>query len=163
ERSASAPRLLYGEHAGASGYHSCLWHDRRPAASRFEAAHDRHPRYRRRRRGAVETRLSAKADARAAGPARPHHDGSGGHYRESIGKPDLGYVQLPEEQVRAAMTQMGMSLDMANLILEMAAALNSGYMRALEPRSPRNTTPTSFEIFVAEVFVPVYQGRARAA
>ncbi len=82
---------------------------------------------------------------------------------KAIGKPDLGYVQLPEEQVRAAMTQMGMSLDMANLILEMAVALNSGYMRALEPRSPRNTTPTPYEVFVAEEFVPLYQRKARAA
>jgi len=82
---------------------------------------------------------------------------------KGIGKPDLAYKQLPDEQVRTAMTQMGMSLDMANLILEMAAALNSGYMRALEPRSPRNTTPTPFEVFVAEEFVPAYQGKARAA
>ncbi len=82
---------------------------------------------------------------------------------KAIGKPDLGYLQLPDEQVRAAMTGMGMSLDMANLILEMAAALNSGYMRPLEPRSPRNTTPTSYEVFVAEEFVPLYQKKTRAA
>jgi len=82
---------------------------------------------------------------------------------KAIGKPGLVYKQLPDEQVRAAMVQMGMSLDMANLILEMAAALNSGYMRALEPRSPRNTTPTSYEVFVVEQFVPLYQRKTRAA
>ncbi len=82
---------------------------------------------------------------------------------KAIGKPDLGCVQLPDEQVRIAMTQMGLSLDMANLILEMAAALNSGYMQPLEPRSPRNTTPTSYEVFVAEEFVPLYQRKTRAA
>jgi uncharacterized protein YbjT (DUF2867 family) len=82
---------------------------------------------------------------------------------KAIGKPDLVYKQLPDEQVRTAMIQFGMSPDLANLILEMAAALNSGHMRALEPRSPRNTTPTSFEVFVAEEFVPVYQAKARAA
>src|SRR5260370_748893 len=79
------------------------------------------------------------------------------------GKTGLPCKQLPDEQVRAGMTQMGMSLDMANLILEMAAALNSGYMRTLEPRSPRNTTPTSYEVFVAEQFVPLYQRKTRAA
>jgi uncharacterized protein YbjT (DUF2867 family) len=77
----------------------------------------------------------------------------------AIGKPDLEYVQLPEEQVRAALTQMGLPSGSADLILEMAAALNSGYIRALEPRSAQNTTPTSFETFVAEEFVPRYRGR----
>jgi len=53
-----------------------------------------------------------------------------------------------------ALIQMGMSASMADLLLEMAEALNSGYMRALEPRSAENTTPTSIETFVAEEFVP---------
>ncbi|MCU1310137.1 MAG: Epimerase [Candidatus Angelobacter sp.] len=82
---------------------------------------------------------------------------------KAIGKPDLAYKQLPDEQVRTAMVQFGMSPDLANLILEMAASLNSGYMRTLEPRSQRNTTPTPFEVFVTEEFVPAYQAKARAA
>jgi len=81
----------------------------------------------------------------------------------AIGKPDLKYVQLPDEQVRMALTQMGVSLNFANLILEMAAALNSGHMRPLEERSPENTTPTSYESFVAEEFVPRYRGKSTAA
>jgi hypothetical protein len=36
-------------------------------------------------------------------------------------------------------------------------------MRPLEKRSPQNTTPTSYEDFVAKVFVPVYQGKGQAA
>jgi uncharacterized protein YbjT (DUF2867 family) len=82
---------------------------------------------------------------------------------KAIGKPDLAYKQLPDEQVRGAMTQLGMSLDFVNLILEMAGSLNSGHMKALEPRSAKNSTPTSYEIFVAEEFVPAYEGKARAA
>jgi hypothetical protein len=35
-------------------------------------------------------------------------------------------------------------------------------MRALEPRTSRNTTPTTYETFVAEVFVPAYQHQAAA-
>ncbi|MGC2057466.1 MAG: hypothetical protein WA653_04345, partial [Candidatus Sulfotelmatobacter sp.] len=70
--------------------------------------------------------------------------------------------QAPDDQLRAAMVQMGMSGNFAGLMLEMAAALNSGYMRALEPRSARNTTPTSFETFVAQVFVPAYQQQVAA-
>lgn len=81
---------------------------------------------------------------------------------KAIGKPDLGYVQAPDEQLRPAMMQMGMSANFVGLILEMAAALNSGYIRALEPRSATNTTPTSYEAFVEEEFAPAYRQQAAA-
>ena len=81
---------------------------------------------------------------------------------KNIGKPDLRYTQAPDEQVRPALIQLGMSPNVANLLLEMSAALNSGYMRALEPRSAQNTTPTSYESFVAEEFVPLYEGKSAA-
>jgi len=82
---------------------------------------------------------------------------------KAIGRPDLPYVQAPNEQVRPALIQLGMSPNMADLILEMSAALNSGHMRALEPRSAQNTTPTSYETFVSEEFVPLYGGTSAAA
>jgi uncharacterized protein YbjT (DUF2867 family) len=81
---------------------------------------------------------------------------------KAVSKPGLQYKQLPDEQIRPAMVQMGLSEQMAGLILEMAAALNSGHMRALESRTSRNTTPTTYETFVAEVFVPAYQNQAAA-
>jgi hypothetical protein len=81
----------------------------------------------------------------------------------SIGKPALAYIQLPDEQVIMAMTQMGMSRNYAALLCEMAESLNTGYMKALEARSESNTTPTSFETFVQEVFLPAYRGRAASA
>jgi uncharacterized protein YbjT (DUF2867 family) len=81
---------------------------------------------------------------------------------KAIGKPDLRYIQAPNDQIRAAMVQMGMSDNMAGLILEMAGAINTGHMRALEPRSAANTTPTKFETFVAETFVPAYQQKPAA-
>jgi uncharacterized protein YbjT (DUF2867 family) len=80
----------------------------------------------------------------------------------AIGKPNLTYIQAPDESIRVAMVQTGMSDHFAGLILEMAGALNRGYMRALEPRTTRNTTPTPFEAFVAESFVPAYQHHAAA-
>ena len=76
---------------------------------------------------------------------------------KAIGKPDLRYVQLPPEQVRRGLLQAGMTGNMADLLLEMSASLNSGFMRALEKRSPENTTATSFETFVAETFMPLYE------
>jgi uncharacterized protein YbjT (DUF2867 family) len=81
----------------------------------------------------------------------------------AIGKPDLEYIRLPDEQLRPALMQFGMSQNQADLILEMARALNSGHMRALESRSHNNTTPTSYEQFVAEHFVPAFQQQSTAA
>jgi uncharacterized protein YbjT (DUF2867 family) len=82
---------------------------------------------------------------------------------KAIGKPDLAYAQLPAEQLKPAMMQMGMSSNMVDLLLEMSDALNSGYMVGLESRSARNTTPTSLEVFVAEEFVPRFQRKAASA
>lgn len=79
---------------------------------------------------------------------------------KAIGKPELKYIQLPDEQLRGAFLQMGMSANVAELLLEMSAALNSGFMKSLEERTAENSTPTSFESFVAEEFVPLYRGRA---
>lgn len=81
---------------------------------------------------------------------------------KAIGTPDLKYVQLSDDQARGAMVEMGMSDQAARLLLEMAASLNSGYMLALEPRTRENTTPTSYETFVAETFVPAYHLQAAA-
>lgn len=81
---------------------------------------------------------------------------------KAIGKPDLKYVQPPNDQMRAALVQSGMSEKLAELLLEMAESLNSGYMRALEPRTSNSTTPTSYETFVAETFVPAYLQQAAA-
>jgi len=81
---------------------------------------------------------------------------------QAIGKPDLNYVHVPDDQFRAIVVQMGMSEQFARILLEMTGALNAGKMHALEPRTPQNTTPTSFETFVAEVLVPAYQHQAAA-
>jgi uncharacterized protein YbjT (DUF2867 family) len=81
----------------------------------------------------------------------------------AIGRSALAYVQMGAEQMILAMTQMGMSRNFASLICEMADALNNGYMKALEPRSETNTTPTSFETFVQEAFLPTYKGQAAGA
>jgi uncharacterized protein YbjT (DUF2867 family) len=81
---------------------------------------------------------------------------------KAIAKPDLKYMQVPDDQARPVLVQMGMSEPFARLLLEMIGALNSGYMRALEPRTSQNTTPTSYETFVADSFVPAYQQQPAA-
>jgi uncharacterized protein YbjT (DUF2867 family) len=81
---------------------------------------------------------------------------------KAIGKSDLKYVQAPDDQFRAVLVQMGMSDPLAKLLLEMITSLNSGKMRALEPRTQQNTTPTTYETFVADSFLPAYQEKAAA-
>lgn len=81
----------------------------------------------------------------------------------AIGKPNLSYSRLPPSQLKPVLVQMGMSPNMADLMLEMSEAMNSGYMVALEPRSSGNATPTSIEQFVSEQFAPAFAGKAAGA
>jgi uncharacterized protein YbjT (DUF2867 family) len=81
----------------------------------------------------------------------------------AIGRPHLSYARLPNAEVRAAFIQMGMSESVADLMLEMTDALNSGHMAAIEKRSEENTTPTSCETFVKAEFVPRFLGRPATA
>jgi uncharacterized protein YbjT (DUF2867 family) len=80
-----------------------------------------------------------------------------------IGKPDLRYEQFPYDQVQQVLTQMGVPPKGAALYIEMYKAINAGVLIPQEPRSPENTTPTSFEEFVQDVFAPAYRGKAVTA
>lgn len=82
---------------------------------------------------------------------------------KAIGKPDLKYSQLSPEQFRQTLVRIGMSENIAAGLTEMAESINSGHIKFMEPRSPRNTTPTSYEQFVTETFLPVYQSKRKAA
>jgi uncharacterized protein YbjT (DUF2867 family) len=63
----------------------------------------------------------------------------------AIGRPDLPYVQVTDEQARPAMVAQGMPPHMADMMLEMYRAFNAGKIRPAEPRLPENTTPTTLE------------------
>ena len=80
-----------------------------------------------------------------------------------IGKPDLRYEQFPYDQVQQALTQLGVPPKGAAMYIEMYKAINAGVLVPLEPRSRENTTPTSFEQFVQDVFAPAYHGKAPSA
>jgi uncharacterized protein YbjT (DUF2867 family) len=77
-----------------------------------------------------------------------------------IGKPDLRYEQFPYDQVQQALMQLGVPPKGAAMYIEMYKAINAGVLVPLEPRSPENTTPTSFEQFVRDVFAVAYHGKA---
>jgi uncharacterized protein YbjT (DUF2867 family) len=113
---------------------------------------------------------NAAADALLKQDFRPHEtrellgqrDISMNEVTSIIGKgiemPDLKYFQAQDKDIRAALVGIGMSQEMTALILEMTAALNSGYMKALETRSPHNTTRSSYETFFQQNFLPRYKG-----
>ena len=81
----------------------------------------------------------------------------------SIANPDLSYLQLPPAEVRSAFIGMGMSENTADLMLEMCDALNSGHMAALEERTDSNTTPTSYETWVEDEFIPRFNVKSTSA
>jgi uncharacterized protein YbjT (DUF2867 family) len=80
-----------------------------------------------------------------------------------IGKPDLRYEQFSYDQVQQVLTQAGFSPKKAAVYIEMFQSINAGLLAAQEPRSPQNSTPTSFEQFVQHVFAPAYHGKAFTA
>ena len=80
-----------------------------------------------------------------------------------IGRPHLRYEQFSYDQVQQALTQMGFSQRKAGVYIEMFQAINAGVLAAQETRSSQNSSPTSFEQFVQNVFAPAYQGNAVTA
>jgi uncharacterized protein YbjT (DUF2867 family) len=82
---------------------------------------------------------------------------------KSIGQPNLAYTQVPFVMLEPALVQMGLPKSTAALFIEMWQGANAGLIMPLEARSPKNTTPTTLESFVSEVFVPAYASRAAGA
>jgi uncharacterized protein YbjT (DUF2867 family) len=82
---------------------------------------------------------------------------------KTIGKPHLGYMQVPLMMVEGALVQMGFLKTSAALMIELFKAEHSGLCHPQEPRSTKNTTPTTLESFAAEVFAPAYQTKTATA
>jgi uncharacterized protein YbjT (DUF2867 family) len=81
----------------------------------------------------------------------------------AIGQPDLRYVRVSYEQAQQALMGMGVSAKTADQFVEMYRGLDENIVVSEQPRSAANTTPTSWETFVQEVFLPAYRGKAASA
>jgi uncharacterized protein YbjT (DUF2867 family) len=79
---------------------------------------------------------------------------------EAIGKPELEYVQSPEEEASEAMAGMGMSESVVSAFLEMYRSFNAGIIRPTQERSAENTTKTTLEEFARTVFARAYRDAA---
>lgn len=75
---------------------------------------------------------------------------------KAIGKPGLPYVQFPYEDAQKAMVGMGLSQNVAEMLIEMNQAFNNGIVKPTQPRSAASTTPTSIEEF-AKTFAEIYR------
>jgi uncharacterized protein YbjT (DUF2867 family) len=76
---------------------------------------------------------------------------------KAIHHPGLAYIQDSKERTRQDLLELGFSEHIIKLIFEVADAMNSGYIRMLEPRSADNSSPVSYETFVREEFLPLYE------
>jgi uncharacterized protein YbjT (DUF2867 family) len=74
----------------------------------------------------------------------------------SLGRPELAYEQDCLDRFRAELAAAGCAPNVVELMVEVVEAINSGWIRTLEPRSEDNTTPTSFEAFVQGQWLPRY-------
>ncbi len=81
----------------------------------------------------------------------------------AIGKPNLGYVQMPLPLLESALASMGLPKSSAALLVELWKAENEGMLASQEIRSAKNTTPTTLEQFAEEVFAPQFLRRAAKA
>jgi uncharacterized protein YbjT (DUF2867 family) len=81
----------------------------------------------------------------------------------AIGKPGLGYTHVPFMMLEPALVQMGLPKSTAALFIEMWKGGAAGLVAPQDQRSAKNTTPTTLESFVAEVFAPVYLAKSTAA
>ncbi|BAV05939.1 Uncharacterized conserved protein YbjT, contains NAD(P)-binding and DUF2867 domains [Filimonas lacunae] len=73
----------------------------------------------------------------------------------TIGKPDLAYVQFPADQAKQAFLSNGFSDDFADNLIGMATAIKAGLMN-YQKRDTSTTTPTTAEEFARDVYAPVF-------
>ena len=81
----------------------------------------------------------------------------------SIGKPNLRYMQVPFLMLEPALVQMGLPKRTAALLIEMWKGANAGLIAPQEPRSAKNTTSTTLETFASEQFAPAFLGKTASA
>jgi hypothetical protein len=76
---------------------------------------------------------------------------------EVLARP-IRFQQIPGEAYKARMIENGMSDAMAQALVDMARAKDRGLDNA-EPRTPEDTTPTTFRQWCEEVLKPAVLAR----
>lgn len=69
---------------------------------------------------------------------------------DALGRPGVGYVRLPDDEMVNALVGNGVSESFARLFVEMTRAINAQRLQPRQGRSDANTTPTRFEDYARE-------------
>ncbi len=88
------------------------------------------------------------------GPADLSFDEAAEIISQVLGRKIL-YIRSDMQEARHALLNIGMSENLADLLLEMYEAVEMGRMQPLQPRSPETTTPTTLAEFAHEVMLPL--------
>lgn len=81
---------------------------------------------------------------------------------EGLDRPDIRYDRIPFDDAHRDLLDHGLSENIADMMIEVADSINRGIIHFNEPRSPSTTSPTSFETFVAETWLPAYHAGSTA-
>ena len=74
---------------------------------------------------------------------------------KALGKENLNYVPFPYREAKMGMVHMGLSENIAGLLIELAEGINNGKVLDHYVRTPENTTKTTIEEF-AESFARLF-------
>lgn len=87
------------------------------------------------------------------GPADLSFDEGAEILSQALGR-KIVYAKCDPQEARQAMLESAMSENAADLMLELYEAVESGRLRAVEPRSARTTTRTTLAQFARDVMLP---------
>ena len=73
----------------------------------------------------------------------------------SIGRPQLAYRQIDEATFVASMKASGVSDNVAGLMREVVAGMNSGLIGTEQPRTDASTGPTTYDDFIRDALIPM--------
>jgi uncharacterized protein YbjT (DUF2867 family) len=104
----------------------------------------------------VDTRWSGRWVRGLHGPADLSFDEAADAISQGLGR-KIVCVRVDNDAARKAMTEMGMSEHMADLMLEMYRGIDSGSLRPAELRSPETYTPTRMIDFARETIRPLIE------
>jgi uncharacterized protein YbjT (DUF2867 family) len=109
----------------------------------------------------LDSSWSGKGSVAVLGPEDLSFNDMAKIMSDVLGKP-VRFQQIPFDAFKARLTGQGMSEAMAQGVVDMMVAKNEG-MDNVEPRTPQNTTPTSFRQWCEEVLKPAVVQSAQAA
>jgi uncharacterized protein YbjT (DUF2867 family) len=104
----------------------------------------------------LDTSWTGAGEVAVLGPEDLSHNDMARVMSEVLGRP-VRYQRVPYDAFRESLAASGMSEAMARAMVEMMRAKDNGLDNAL-PRTPENTTPTTFRQWCEEVLRPAVMG-----